>query len=69
MGVNKKAVPINRDGKGKVQIILQAMQLNQPFSFAFSFAVSIVKLAPSLITIYSLVSISIRLERSSYRYT
>ena len=35
MGVNKKAVPINRDGKGKVQIILQAMQLNQPFSFAF----------------------------------
>jgi len=34
MGINKKAVPIYRDGKGKVEIILSTKQLNQVFSFA-----------------------------------
>jgi hypothetical protein len=34
MAINKKAVPINRDGKGKVEIILLTKQLNQTFSIA-----------------------------------
>ena len=34
MGIHKKAVPIYRDGKGKVEIILSNKQLNQVFSFA-----------------------------------
>lgn len=70
MGIHKKAVPIYRDGKGKVEIILSTMQKNQVFSFAiFHSQFESFNLVPSLINIYSLVSICIRLERSSYRYT